>query len=160
VEAARKMRITQFIEGDEAVVLGVDGRSSFEDLRSGKFDDEVQLYTFDLIAMDGDDPRALPFSLRKSNLARLLARRPEGIFLADYEQGEIGPDPFRKACEFNLERLVSKHKDRAYGPRAVHRLDVAVNSAGTRTHLAPSQNSHRKASRQPSTPTRWARCSA
>jgi hypothetical protein len=29
--------------------------------------------------------------------------RPDGIFLADFEQGEIGPDFFRKACEFGLE---------------------------------------------------------
>jgi hypothetical protein len=29
-------------------------------------------------------------------------------------QGEIGPDLFRKACEFGLEGLVSKHRDRAY----------------------------------------------
>jgi bifunctional non-homologous end joining protein LigD len=26
---------------------------------------------------------------------RLLARRPEGIFVSDFEQGEIGPDLFR-----------------------------------------------------------------
>jgi bifunctional non-homologous end joining protein LigD len=31
-----------------------------------------------------------------------------------FEQGEIGPDLFRKACEFGLEGLVSKHKDRPY----------------------------------------------
>jgi bifunctional non-homologous end joining protein LigD len=35
--------------------------------------------------------------LRKANLARLLARRPDGIFLSDFEQGEIGPD-FWTAC--------------------------------------------------------------
>ena len=52
--------------------------------------------------------------LRKANLARLLARRPDGIFLSDFEQGEIGPDLFRKACEFGLEGLVSKRKDRPY----------------------------------------------
>jgi hypothetical protein len=52
--------------------------------------------------------------LRKANLARLLARRPDGIFLSDFEQGEIGPDLFRKACEFALEGLVSKHRDRPY----------------------------------------------
>jgi hypothetical protein len=51
--------------------------------------------------------------LRKTNLARLLARRPDGIFLAPFEQGEIGPDLFRKACEFGLEGLVSKHRDRS-----------------------------------------------
>jgi bifunctional non-homologous end joining protein LigD len=30
------------------------------------------------------------------------------------EQGEIGPDLFRKACEFGFEGLVSKHRDRSY----------------------------------------------
>jgi bifunctional non-homologous end joining protein LigD len=48
--------------------------------------------------------------MRKTNLARLLARRPEGIFIAPFEQGEIGPDLFRKACEFGLEGMVSKHR--------------------------------------------------
>jgi hypothetical protein len=45
---------------------------------------------------------------------RLLARRPDGIFLSDFEQGEIGPDLFRKACEFGLEGLVCKRRDRPY----------------------------------------------
>jgi len=52
--------------------------------------------------------------MRKTNLARLLARRPDGIFVSHFEQGEIGPELFRKACEFGLEGLVSKHRDRAY----------------------------------------------
>jgi bifunctional non-homologous end joining protein LigD len=30
------------------------------------------------------------------------------------KQGEIGPDLFRKACEFGLEGLVSKRADRPY----------------------------------------------
>jgi len=51
-------------------------------------------------------------------MARLLARRPDGIFVSDFEQGEIGPELFRKECEFGLEGLVSKHGDRAY--RAGH----------------------------------------
>jgi bifunctional non-homologous end joining protein LigD len=64
--------------------------------------------------MDGDDLRKLPLSMRKTNLARLLARRPDGIFVAPFEQGEIGPDLFRKACEFGLEGLVSKRQDSVY----------------------------------------------
>jgi ATP-dependent DNA ligase len=56
----------------------------------------------------------LPLHLRKKNLARLLARRPDGIFVSQFEQGEIGPDLFRKACEFGLEGLVSKRRDRTY----------------------------------------------
>src|SRR6202012_784655 len=73
-------------------------------------------YAFDMLAGDGDDLRQLPLSMRKANLQRLLARRPEGIFVAPFEIGEIGPDLFRKACEFGLEGLVSKHRERAYRP--------------------------------------------
>jgi ATP-dependent DNA ligase len=36
---------------------------------------------------------------------RLLARR---------QQGEIGPDLFRAACDMGLEGLVSKRRDRPY----------------------------------------------
>ena len=52
--------------------------------------------------------------MRKTNLARLLARRPDGIFVAPFEQGEIGPDLFRAACRLGLEGLVSKRRDRPY----------------------------------------------
>jgi bifunctional non-homologous end joining protein LigD len=54
------------------VLLGVDGVSDFDGLHSRRHDDEVQLYTFDILALDGDDLRALPLSMRKTNLARLL----------------------------------------------------------------------------------------
>ena len=64
--------------------------------------------------MDGDDLRPLPLSMRKASLAKLLHRRPDGIFTGSFEQGEIGPDLFRKACEFGLEGLVSKRADRPY----------------------------------------------
>ena len=96
------------------MLLGGDGISDFDGLHSRRHNDEVQLYAFDILSLVGDDLRDLPPHLRKNNLARLLARRPEGIFPSDFEQGEIGPDLFRKACEFQLEGLVSKHRDRPY----------------------------------------------
>jgi bifunctional non-homologous end joining protein LigD len=114
VEAALKHRQTSFVIDGEAVLLGVDGVSDFNGLHSRKHDDEVQLYAFDILALDGDDLRKLPLSMRKANLARLLARRPEGIFVSDFEQGEIGPDLFRAACNMGLEGLVSKRRDRPY----------------------------------------------
>jgi hypothetical protein len=58
----------------------------------------VQLCALDVLAVDGDDLHRLPLSIRKANLARLLVSRPDGIFISQFEQGEIGPDPFRKAC--------------------------------------------------------------
>jgi ATP-dependent DNA ligase len=81
------------------VILGVDGVPR---LRCAAFRptwDLARLYAFDVLALGGDDLRALPLSLRKTNLARLLARRPDGIFVAPYEQGEIGPQLFRAACD-------------------------------------------------------------
>jgi hypothetical protein len=66
------------------------------------------------LALEGEDLRKLPLHMRKTNLARLLARRPEGIFVSEFERGEIGPDLFWKACEFGLEGQVSKRRDRPY----------------------------------------------
>ncbi len=116
VEAALKNRTSKFVIDGEAVLLGLDGISDFNGLHSRRHDDEVQLYAFDILALEGDDLRKLPLSMRKANLQRLLARRPEGIFVSEFEQGEIGPDLFRKACEFGLEGLVSKRRDSIYRP--------------------------------------------
>ena len=74
----------------------------------------MQLYAFDILALDGDDLRHLPLSMRKAHLERLLARRRDGIFVAPFEAGEIGPDLFRAACNMGLEGLVSKRRDRPY----------------------------------------------
>ena len=95
----------------EAVLLDVDGRSDFDGLHSRKHDHEVEFYAFDMLVNDGEDLRWLPLSMRKTNLARLLARRVDGIHLAPFEQGEIGPDLFRHACLMGLEGLVSKHRE-------------------------------------------------
>jgi bifunctional non-homologous end joining protein LigD len=114
VEAALRNRTTSFVIDGEAVLLGVNGISDFNGLHSRRHDDEVQLYAFDILALDGEDLRKLPLHLRKNNLARLLARRPEGIFVSEFEQGEIGPDLFRQACKFGLEGLVSKRRESVY----------------------------------------------
>jgi bifunctional non-homologous end joining protein LigD len=52
--------------------------------------------------------------MHKAHLERLLARRPNGIFISPFEQGEIGLDLFRAACTMGLEGMVSKRRDRAY----------------------------------------------
>ena len=64
-----------------------------------------------MLVTDGDDIRQLPLTQRKTNLARLLARRVDGIFMSDFERGEIGPELFRHACLMALEGLVSKLDD-------------------------------------------------
>ena len=100
-EAALRNRSTSFVIDGEAVLLGVDGISDFNCLLSRKHDDEIMFYAFDILVSDGEDVRKLPLSMRKTNLARLLARRVDGILPSDFEQGEIGPDLFRHACRLD-----------------------------------------------------------
>ena len=77
----------------EAVILGVDGIADFNALHSRQHDEEVQLYAFDTLALDGEDLRGLPPS-SKANLAQLLSGRPDGIFVAPFEQGKITLDEY------------------------------------------------------------------
>jgi bifunctional non-homologous end joining protein LigD len=114
VEAARKIRQQRFVLDGEAVVLRVDGIADFNALHSRQHDEEVQFCAFDILLQGGEDLRKLPLHLRKTSLARLLARRPEGIFVNPFERGEIGPELFLAACRMGLEGLVSKHRERPY----------------------------------------------
>jgi hypothetical protein len=47
------------------------------------------------------------------NLEQILRGRPDGIFVAPFEQGEIGPALFA-ACRMRLEGIVSKHRERPH----------------------------------------------
>src|SRR4051795_9494643 len=78
-EAALRNRNSSFVIDGEAVLLGVDGISDFDGLHSRKHNDEVQFYAFDMLVSRAEDLRKLPLSFRKTNLARLLARRVDGI---------------------------------------------------------------------------------
>jgi len=93
-------------------------------LYSRQHDEEVQFYAFDMLAGEGDDMRSLPLSMTRRT-SRLLARRSDGIFITPFEQGEIGPDLFRTACNMGFEGLVSKHRDPPYrGGRWPHCIKV------------------------------------
>jgi ATP-dependent DNA ligase len=81
VEAARRNRQPRFVIDGEAIVRGVDGYSDFNALHSGRQNDEVELIAFDILALDGDDLRNLPLSMRKANLQR-PARAPAGRHLS------------------------------------------------------------------------------
>ena len=114
VETALKIRQEHFVIDGEAVILGVDGISDFDALHSRQEDHEVQLYAFDCLAFGGNDLTRLPLHMRKTNLMQLLRGRSQGIFVAPFEAGPIGPDLFDAACKMGLEGLVSKHRERAY----------------------------------------------
>lgn len=124
VETARKIRKSSFVIDGEICVLDVQGISSFDDLHSGRHDEEAQLYAFDCVVLEGDDLRELPLFERKGRLAQLLRGRAQGIFVAPFERGEIGPSLFDAACRMKLEGIVSKHRERRYRPRTCDWIKV------------------------------------
>jgi bifunctional non-homologous end joining protein LigD len=52
--------------------------------------------------------------------------------VSEFEQGEIGPDLFRAACNFGLEGLVSKRRDRPYRAGAGRRTGSRSKTGNTR----------------------------
>jgi len=117
VETALKIRKTRFVIDGEICVLDLQGISDFNALHSNRHNEEAQLYAFDILALEGEDLRDLPLVDRKDRLGKLLRGRPEGIFVAPFEQGEIGPKLFDAACRMKLEGLVSKHRGQKYRPK-------------------------------------------
>jgi bifunctional non-homologous end joining protein LigD len=79
--AAQRIKAESFTIDGEAVVLGPDSLSRFEELRRREAADTAILYASDLIEHDGEDMRNLPFLKRKAALARLLRGVKAGILL-------------------------------------------------------------------------------
>jgi bifunctional non-homologous end joining protein LigD len=102
---------TAVLDG-EIVVLDRAGRPQFYDLlrRRG----QPVFYAFDCLWLDGRDLRARPLFERKRILAKLVKGRP-GVLYAQHFAGDQGADLFRLVCEQDLEGVVAKRKDAAYG---------------------------------------------
>jgi bifunctional non-homologous end joining protein LigD len=125
VSGALNLRQKHFVIDGWVVVLDKGGVSDFDALHSRKHDKRAQFYAFDMLAGGGDNLRTLPLALHKGALAQLLSREVDGIFIAEYEQGDIGNVLFRVACNMGLEGIVSKHLDRAYGAgRCKYRIKI------------------------------------
>jgi bifunctional non-homologous end joining protein LigD len=113
-EAALRLRKQSFVIDGEAVVLGPDGISDFDGLHSGRCNEEVRLYAFDLLSDDGVDMRDETLQIRKLWLGKLLKRSSDGIIYNDHDTGAIGPRLFEQACLLGLEGIVSKRRDSTY----------------------------------------------
>jgi bifunctional non-homologous end joining protein LigD len=111
--AAERIKAKSFTIDGEAVVLGPDGLSRFEELRRREAAHAAILYAFDLIEHDGEDLRNRPFLDRKAELTRLLRDTQAGILLNDH-LAEDGPTVFAHACRLGAEGIVSKRVDGTY----------------------------------------------
>jgi bifunctional non-homologous end joining protein LigD len=116
LETARKIRKTQFVIDGEARGARRGWHLRLQRPAFPKARPRGPTLRLRLPSLWRDDLSRLPLHLRKTNLAQLLRGRPEGIFAAPFEQGEIGPELFEAACRMGLEGLVSKHRERGYRP--------------------------------------------
>ena len=92
--AAERIKAKSFTIDGEAVVLGPDGLSRFDELRRREAMRTAILYAFDLIERDGEDLRNRPFLDRKDALARLLLGTEIGILLNE-QIADDGPTVIR-----------------------------------------------------------------
>jgi bifunctional non-homologous end joining protein LigD len=111
--ANQRIKAKSFTIDGEAVVLGPDGLSLFDELRRREAADTAILYGVDLIEYDGEDMRNRRFLDRKNALARLL-RNPEAGILFNEHIAEDGSVVFAHACRLGAEGIVSKRGDGTY----------------------------------------------
>jgi ATP-dependent DNA ligase len=91
VEAARKMKQSSSSSTARSCVLDLRGISQFDWLHSGRYNDDAQLYAFDIVAIDGDDLRDCRWPSASSRLAKILERRPEGSSWRRSRPARSGP---------------------------------------------------------------------
>jgi bifunctional non-homologous end joining protein LigD len=115
VETLAGLRSCSCIIDGEAVACDDNGVASFNRVRYRRHDENIFLYAFDLIELNGDDLRPDPLEVRKATLASILAKAGPGIRFNEHIEGD-GPTVFAHACKMGLEGIVSKRKDSPYRP--------------------------------------------
>jgi hypothetical protein len=130
---AEMIKAKSFTIDGEAVVLGLDGLSRFEELSRREVARTAILYAFDFIEHDGEDLRGLPFLDRKATLARLLRDAKAGILLNEH----IAEDcltVFAHACQLNAEGIFPRRWTASTGPvRAASGSRSAIPRASRRS---------------------------
>jgi bifunctional non-homologous end joining protein LigD len=100
----------------EVVVIGEDGRSSFQALQeslSANNSERLSYVVFDLLYLDGFDLRGAPLIERKKVLKSLVEGQSQKLRYSDHVQGR-GEDFYESACALGVEGMVSKRSDSRY----------------------------------------------
>ena len=102
----------------EVVVLGEDGTTNFADLQASfqqGANNPLTYFCFDLLHIDGRNPRDLGLRQRKTLLADVLADRDDIVRYSEH-LNTGGEAMFHKACELHAEGIVSKRAAAKYSP--------------------------------------------
>jgi ATP-dependent DNA ligase len=104
----------------------------------------VTFYAFDILVSDGDDVRKAAAVNAQGQLGQAAGAARRRHPLADFEQGEIGPDLFRHACLMGLEGLVSKHRESTYRADCRNFIGFAWQKRWRHGHIAPRRSASRR----------------
>ena len=107
----------------EVVVLADDGNTDFARLQAS-FQEGAQnpltFFCFDLLHINGHNPRELPLDRRKEILATFLSKDPAAeVRFSEHIEGS-GVAMFHRACELHAEGIVSKRSGAPYRPGRGH----------------------------------------
>ena len=95
----------------EVVVLSADGNASFANLQAAFQNDSpahLTFFAFDLLHLNGRNPRNLPLTERKALLATLLAAADQNTLrVSEHLEGD-GVPIFHNACKLHAEGIISK----------------------------------------------------
>ncbi|MFQ6749230.1 MAG: non-homologous end-joining DNA ligase [Clostridia bacterium] len=113
-KALSKLDIENAVFDGEVVAFDESGRSDFgllqSNLKSGK--NNFFFVVFDLLALDGEDLRALPFLQRKEKLQRVLYKAENMLLFSAHV--ENGKETFAFAKAHNLEGVIAKKINAPY----------------------------------------------
>lgn len=100
----------------EVVVLDPNGRTSFQALQNfarAGVEAELQYMAFDLVHLNGIDLRGARLDDRKRLLRSVVPESSSAVRYVDHVEGH-GDTFFKRACEYELEGIVSKRRDASY----------------------------------------------
>jgi bifunctional non-homologous end joining protein LigD len=114
-EAAAGLKVRSALIDGEAVVLGPDGRSSFQALQGALkgAPGSIDYFAFDLLELDGEDLTLLPLIERKKRLARIIPEKDSRLRYSDHILGN-GEKLLASFCEAGLEGVISKQAEGRY----------------------------------------------
>jgi bifunctional non-homologous end joining protein LigD len=113
---ATKLRAQHLVIDGEMVVLREDGTCDFWALQKGaraSISERVTYFAFDLLYLDGEDLRRLPFLERKELLRKALAASFDRIRFVEHFEAD-GPTVWVHAHKINVEGIISKRIDSPY----------------------------------------------
>ena len=112
-----KLPFKQVTLDGEVVVVAENGTTNFADLQASMQEGArkpLTYFSFDLLHIDGHNPRGLPLLERKKLLAEVVLNADEHILQISEHLTANGRAMFRKACELHAEGIVSKRGSAVY----------------------------------------------